>query len=63
MHALLDDPDFVKEIVQNALQNVLHAQMDEHIGAACDERSVKRSGMRNGYKPRTATHVGGNDST
>lgn len=63
MHALLDDPDFVKEIVQNALQNLLHAQMDEHIGAARYERSANRSGMRNGYKPRTATHAGGNDST
>ncbi len=31
---LLDDADFLREIVQKVLQEVLEAEMTEHIGAA-----------------------------
>jgi putative transposase len=50
---LLDDPDFLREIVERVLQELLEAQMTEHIGAAPYERTEKRTGQRTGYKPRT----------
>jgi transposase-like protein len=50
---LLDDPGFLKEIVQRVLQEMLEAEMTEHVGAAPYERSATRTGQRNGYKPRT----------
>src|SRR3954467_14130448 len=56
---LLDDPAFLHEIVERVVQQVLEAEMTEHIGAAPYERSATRSGHRNGYKPRTLrTRVG-----
>jgi putative transposase len=50
---LLDDADFLREIVQKVLQEVLEAEMTEHIGAAPHERTDARKGHRNGHKPRT----------
>lgn len=50
---LLDDPNFLKELVQRVLQQVLETQMTEHIGAAPYQRTEDRKGQRNGYKPRT----------
>jgi putative transposase len=56
---LLDDPDFLHEIVERVLQELLEAEMSEHIGAAPHERTNARKGYRNGYKPRTLrTRVG-----
>jgi putative transposase len=56
---LLDDPGFLKEIVERVVQELLEAEMTEHIGAAPYERTDKRTGHRNGYKPRTLrTRVG-----
>jgi transposase-like protein len=56
---LLDDPTFLKEIVERVLQELLEAEMTEHIGAAPYERSATRTGQRNGYKPRALrTRVG-----
>src|SRR5215213_12009999 len=56
---LLDDPDFLREIVEKVVQQLLEAEMTEHIGAAPYERSATRSGHRNGYKPRALrTRVG-----
>jgi putative transposase len=56
---LLDDPGLLREIVERVLQELLEAEMTEHIGAAPYERTVKRTGHRNGYKPRTLrTRVG-----
>ncbi len=49
---LLDDPAFLREIVERVLQELLEAEMTEHIGAAPYERSERRTGHRNGYKPR-----------
>jgi putative transposase len=51
--ALLDDPDFLKEIVRQVLQRLLEIEMTEHIGAAPYQRTEDRKGQRNGYKPRT----------
>jgi putative transposase len=56
---LLDDPAFLKEIVERVVQQILEAEMSEHIGAAPYERTENRKGQRNGYKPRTLrTRVG-----
>jgi putative transposase len=56
---LLDDPDFLHEIVEKVVQQLLEDEMTEHIGAAPYERSATRSGHRNGYKPRALrTRVG-----
>ncbi|MBA3472758.1 MAG: IS256 family transposase [Rubrobacter sp.] len=56
---LLDDPGFLREIVERVLQEMLEAQMSDHVGAAPYERTQKRTGHRNGYKPRTLkTRVG-----
>jgi putative transposase len=57
--AFLDDPEFLRQIVEGALQGMLEAQMTNHIGAAPYERSEGRRGQRNGYKPRSLrTRVG-----
>src|SRR4051794_8146682 len=58
--ALLDDPNFLKEIVERVLQEMLEAEkMTQHIGAAPYERSRSRKGHRNGHKPRALrTRVG-----
>jgi transposase-like protein len=45
---LLDDPAFLKEIVEWVLQGLLEAEMTEHIGAAPYERTQDRKGQRNG---------------
>ena len=56
---LLDDPAFLKEIVERVVQELLEAEMTEHIGAAPYERNATRTGQRNGHKPRTLrTRVG-----
>jgi len=56
---LLDDPNFLHEIVERVLQELLEVEMTEHIGAALHERTNARKGHRNGYKPRTLrTRVG-----
>jgi transposase-like protein len=57
--ALLDAPDFLRELMHAALQEVLEAEMTEHVGAERHERTSERTGRRNGYKSRTlSTRVG-----
>jgi len=57
--ALLDDPEFLRGLVQGAVQAILEAEMDAHLGAGRYERSERRTGYRNGYKPRALhTRVG-----
>jgi putative transposase len=56
---MLDEPDFLREIVERVLQEVLEAEMTEHIGATPHERTDARKGHRNGHKPRMLrTRVG-----
>jgi putative transposase len=56
---LLDDPAFLREIVERVVQQLLEAEMTEHIGAAPYERGQGRTGHRNGHKPRALrTRVG-----
>ena len=57
--ALVDDPEFLRKIVQHALQTILEAEMEAHLGASRYERTPERRGYRNGYKPRQLqTRVG-----
>ena len=57
--ALSDDPDFLREIVERAVQAILETEMTAHLGAERYERSAGRKGQRNGYKPRALhTRVG-----
>lgn len=56
---MLDEPDFLREIVERVLQEVLEAEMTEHVGAFPHERTTRRKGQRNGHKPRALrTRVG-----
>lgn len=48
-----EDKDLLKEIVSSTLQEVLDAEMEEHIGAARYERSTARKGHRAGYYTRS----------
>src|SRR4026209_726412 len=55
----LDDPDFLRGIVERALQAILEEEMTAHLGAARYERGEGRTGHRNGATPRTLlTRVG-----
>jgi len=57
--ALIDTPELVRGIVLAALQEILEAEMTEHVGAKRHERTDDRTGQRNGYKSRTlSTRVG-----
>jgi len=57
--ALVDEKDFLKNIIQKFCQNMLEEEMEEHLGARKYQRSESRSGHRNGYKPRMLkTRVG-----
>lgn len=56
--ALLNDPEFLKGLVQK-VQQLLELGMTMHLEAAKYERTNKRKGYRNGYKPRQLkTRVG-----
>jgi Transposase, Mutator family len=56
---LLDDPGFLREIAERVVQQILEAEMTEHIGAAPYERGSSRSVHCNGHKPRALrTRVG-----
>jgi len=60
---VLDDPDFLRGIVERAVQAILEEEMTAHrpggTRAGRYERGAGRSGYRNGYKPREmATRVG-----
>src|SRR5215208_6383031 len=52
---LLDDPDFLRGIVERAVQAILEEEMTAHLGVARYERGEGRTGYRNGYKPRSVT--------
>jgi transposase-like protein len=57
--ALVDDPGFLRGLVQGALQAILEAEMTAHLGAEPYERGPGRTGHRNGYKARALhTRVG-----
>jgi len=57
--ALVNQPDFLQNILQSALQKVLQAEFEDFIGASPYERSPERQGFRNGsYQRQLKTRVG-----
>jgi putative transposase len=57
--ALLNDREFLRNIVADFCQDLLQEEMKAHLKAEKYERTDERSGLRNGYKPRTIkTRVG-----
>ena len=52
---LLDDPAFLRDLVERTVQALLDEEMTAHLGAGRYERSGERRGYRNGTKPRTLT--------
>ncbi len=56
---LLDDPEFLRGLVEKAVQHVLETEMTADIGVERYQRGEERRGHRNGYKPRELkTRVG-----
>jgi transposase-like protein len=56
---LLEQPAALSRLVQTILNQILEAQMSEHLGADRYERSDEREGYRNGYRERQlATRIG-----
>src|SRR5215475_7549034 len=56
---LRSDKEFLKPLIQGAVQEILEAEMTETLGAEKGERSEGRLGYRSGYYPRTLiTRVG-----
>jgi transposase-like protein len=45
--------DFLRELVQRTVQQVLEVEMTSFLGAESYQRDAERRGWRNGYKPRT----------
>jgi putative transposase len=56
---LSEQEDFLRKLVQEVVQQVLEAEMDEAVGAQKGERTPNRLAYRSGYYPRTLiTRVG-----
>jgi putative transposase len=56
---LSDEKDLLKAAVQDMVQEILEAEMDEALGARKSERTSERAGYRSGYYPRgLVTRVG-----
>lgn len=56
---LLNDTNVLGEMVRDVINQVLQAQMNDHLGAGKYERSEDRVGMRNGNRTRVLkTRVG-----
>ena len=57
--ALVDDPSFLREMVEATLNRLLDTEITEHVQAGPYERSEARTGYRNGYRSRQLkTRVG-----
>ena len=52
---LADDPDFAKNLVEQALNAVLEGEMTELLGCEKGERSTSRRGYRSGHYTRQLT--------
>ena len=56
---LVEQRDFLRPLVQEVMQQVLEAEMEEALGASKSERTANRLGYRSGYYGRTlVTRVG-----
>jgi len=57
--ALLNDPEFLRGIVEDFCQRLLGEEMRQHLQAHLYERTERRRGYRNDHKPRRLkTRVG-----
>ena len=57
--ALLSENDAIADLLGTVLNQVLEAQMTEHLGADKHEQNAERQGYRNGYRERKLyTRVG-----
>jgi len=57
--ALVDQPDFLRDILQATLQRLLEEEITLHLNADPHERTEERRGYRNGYRSRQPkTRVG-----
>jgi len=55
----IDNPEFLRELIQTYLQEYLEQERAHYLGALPYERTSSRKGYRNGYKPRQLnTRVG-----
>lgn len=53
--ALLDEPDFIRQMLQRFFQQFLETEITQFLQADPYERTDQRQGYRNGYKPRQLT--------
>lgn len=53
--ALLDKPDFIRQMIQRFFQQFLETEITQFLQADPYERTDQRQGYRNGYKPRQLT--------
>lgn len=54
-----DNPEELRKLIENVCQQILEEEITEHLQAKWHERTSKRKGRRNGYKPRKIiTRVG-----
>ena len=51
IQALVNDSDFLKDIIQSILQEFLETEITGFLGAAPYERVKERKGYRNGISP------------
>ena len=57
--SVVKEENFLRPLVEQIVQQILEAEMDETVGAEKSERTPKRIGYRSGYYPRTLmTRVG-----
>ena len=55
--ALVNDPDFLRQLVEAALKRLLDAEIAEHLQPRPCERSDARTGSRHGYRARSSRHA------
>src|SRR5262249_14485328 len=56
---LVKEGDYLRRVVEEVVQEILEAEMDEALGAEKSERTAKRRGYRSGhYSRRLVTRVG-----
>ena len=56
---LVKEGDYLRTVVEEVVQEILEAEMDEALGAGKSERTPNRRGYRSGYYSRTLiTRVG-----
>ena len=47
--------DFLPELIRVVVNTAMEAEREQHLGVGPYERSIKRRGHSNGFKPKTVT--------